>query len=336
MFVIPFAPARYVLQRRRGMAKPSPTTAVLLLAIGIHGAAVWTVAAQTARTPADGAYSDPQAARGQAIYDAQCGACHGTALEGSVGPPLAGAGFLRVWDRRPLIDLVDKIEHTMPASAPGTISRGQATEIVAYVLKGNGFPAGMMDLGGETALKQIVVMAPSGAAPASAAAAPTVGPSAPPPGNLAQMMRGILFPSSNLIFNVQNADPGEQKPGWQPGGPTSFSWVDWGAGIYSGWELVDYAALAIAEAAPLLLAPGRRCENGKPVPVERADWIQFTKEMADAGRAAYKASQSRNRDAVIDATNLIADACLRCHESYRDKPGGTTADPSNKAARCVP
>ena len=43
-----------------------------------------------------------------------------------------------------------------------------------------------------------------------------------------------------------------------------------------------------------------------------------------------------DRDAVIEATNTIAEACLRCHEVYRDKPGATLADPSNKAARCVP
>jgi len=110
--------------------------------------------------------------------------------------------------------------------------------------------------------------------------------------------------------------------------------VDWGAGIYSGWELVDYAAIAIAESAPLLLSPDRRCENGKPVPVDRPDWIQFTAELAEAGRAAYRASQSRNREAVSEVTNQIADACLRCHQVFRDKPGGTTADPSNKVARC--
>ncbi len=52
--------------------------------------------------------------------------------------------------------------------------------------------------------------------------------------------------------------------------------------------------------------------------------------------AAYRASQSRDRDAVVEVTNAIADSCLRCHEVYRDKPGGTTVDPSNKAARCVP
>jgi hypothetical protein len=31
-------------------------------------------------------------------------------------------------------------------------------------------------------------------------------------------------------------------------------------------------AISIAEAAPLLLSPGRRCENGKLAPVDRADW----------------------------------------------------------------
>jgi hypothetical protein len=99
---------------------------------------------------------------------------------------------------------------------------------------------------------------------------------------------------------------------------------------------VDYAAIALAESTPLLLTPGRRCENGKPVPVERADWVRYVDQLAEAGRAAYRASQSRNRDAVAEVTNQIADACLQCHEVYRDKPGGTTDDPSNKAARCAP
>lgn len=280
--------------------------------------------AQAPRTIADGVYTDAQAARGQALYNAQCAACHGPTLGGGLAPPLAGPGFLRAWDRRPLGDLVDKIQQTMPATSPGTLSRAQAIELAAHLLKVGAFKAGPAELRPDD-LAAIAVVAPAGAAPAAPA----------PPGNLAQVMRGILFPSSNLIFNVQNQDPGQQKMGWQPG-DTPFGWADWGAGIYSGWELVDYAAIAIAESAPLMLMPGRRCENGRPVPVDRPDWIQFTREMAEAGGAAYRASQSRNRDAVIDVTNAIADACLRCHEVYRDKPGGTTVDPSNKAARCVP
>src|SRR5581483_4467620 len=157
------------------------------------------------------------------------------------------------------------------------------------------------------------------------APAPLPGPRAaaatfPPAGNLAQVMRGILFPSSNLIFNVQGHDPGEQQVGGAPESKGAFSWVDWGAGIYPGWQLVDNAAIALAEAAPLVLLPGRRCENGKPVPVNDPEWIKFTMELVDAGNAAYKASQSRSQDAVTDVGNTIADACLHCHEVYRDKP----------------
>lgn len=312
----------------RSRCRPALAVAALTLA-GV----TWTAIAQTVRTTADGVYTEAQARRGKMLYDVQCLACHGAALAGGLGPPLAGADFLRAWDRRPLADVVDKIQHTMPATNPGTLSRAQATDLVAYLLQTSAFKAGPADLAANDTLNQIAIVAPGGA-PSAAADPLTTATSNRPPGNMAQVMRGILFPSSNLLFNVQNQDPGEQKPGWSPGGPTAFSWVDWGAGIYSGWELVDYAAIALAESTPLLLLPGRRCENGKPVPVERADWIQYTAGLAEAGKAAYRASQSRNRDAVIEVTNQIADACLQCHDAYRDKPGGTTADPSNKAARC--
>ena len=313
--------------------------AALAVALVTTVGANWMVIAQASRTAADGVYTTAQAQRGQALYTAECLACHGTTLEGGLGPPLTGASFLRIWNGRSLADLVDKIEHTMPATKPGTLSRPQATDLAAHLLQVGGFRAGAAELSATAALSDIAIreatIANAATSPANPAA-PRPPPAALPPGNMAQVMRGILFPSSNLIFNVQNQDPGEQKVGWSPGGPTAFSWVDWGAGIYSGWELVDYAAIALAESTPLLLTPGRRCENGKPVPVERADWVRYVDQLAEAGRAAYRASQSRNRDAVAEVTNQIADACLQCHEVYRDKPGGTTDDPSNKAARCAP
>src|SRR5262249_51236190 len=77
----------------------------------------------------------------------------------------------------------------------------------------------------------------------------------------------------------------------------------------------------LAESAPLMLTPGRRCENGKPVPVNDPEWLKFTDELAEAGRAAYKASQTRNQETVSDISSVIADACLHCHQVYRDKPG---------------
>jgi len=266
--------------------------------------------AQQARTANDRVYSDAQARRGQALYKERCASCHGDALRGDSGPPLTGDEFVAAWASQPLSDLVGQIQTTMPANDPGKLTRQQSADLVGHILQVGKFPAGQADLAGdEAALKLITIPgAPASAGVGGQAIAPAAShaPSFPPAGNLAQVMRGILFPSSNLIFNVQSHDPNELKPaatGTGIGTTGGFSWVDWGAGIYSPWELVDYAAVALAESAPLMLTPGRRCENGKPVPVDRPDWIKFTQELADAGRAAYKASQTRNQETVSDATN---------------------------------
>ncbi|HEY3092646.1 MAG TPA: cytochrome c [Vicinamibacterales bacterium] len=309
-----------------------PGLALFLVAVVISP----TLRAQ-ARTARDGVYSGAQATRGQAIYKDKCAPCHGEMLEGLLGPPLAGDEFLKAWANQPLSELANKIEKTMPQSDPGSLMRPDVIDLVAHILQVGKFPAGQAALpAGDDALKQIA-LAPTGAAPAAAlspvASHATAVP--PPSANLAQLMRGIFFPSSNIIFNVQGHDPGEKKDDkpYEPSSTGNFSWADWGAGIYSPWEVVDFAALAIADAAPLLLVP-RRCENGRSAPVEREDWNKFALELIEAGKAAYKASQSRSQEAVSDVSNQLADACLHCHEVYRDKPGGTTADPSNKAARC--
>jgi mono/diheme cytochrome c family protein len=282
--------------------------------------------AQSPRIVADGVYTATQAEAGQALYLEQCAACHGGSLGGGQGPPLAGETFVDGWRGVPLSDLVSKVRATMPENAPGELTGAEATSLIAYVIQANGFPAGAAELSDEaTELSQIGWSA----APADQTAE-TLGP----PGNLAELMRGILFPSSNLLFNVQTNDPGAARTAFDA--TDNFSWVEWGAGIYSGWQIVDYAAIALAESAPLFLTPGRLCENGQPVPVDRADWIQYTAEMVEAGKAAYRASQTRDQETVSEVTNVIAEACYNCHEAYRDKPGGTQQDPSNKAARCVP
>ncbi len=288
--------------------------------------------AQSPRVVDDGVYSVDQAESGQALYMAQCAICHGRSLAGGLGPPLSGEALVASWGSVPLSDLVGKIQGTMPEDAPGQLTREQAASLVAYLLQVGGFPAGSDELSADAAeLSQIAWSSEPADQSAPVALA---GPSAPPVGNLAEVMRGIMFPSSNLLFNVQGHDPGAPQATFQA--QDNFSWVDWGAGIYSGWQIVDYAAIALAEAAPLFLTPGRLCENGQPVPVDRPDWIQYTAEMVEAGKAAYRASQSRDQAAVSEVTNVIAEACYNCHEAYRDKPGGSVDDPSNKAARCIP
>src|ERR1019366_3890798 len=183
------------------------------------------------------------AARGQALFKDKCVICHDVALKGGLGPPLTGDAFMGVWGNQPLSDLVNKIQKTMPQNDPGKMTRAEAVDLVAHILSVGKFPAGSADLGqDEAALLQIKFPAP----PALAARAGG-GVVFPPAGNMAQVMRGILFPSSNIIFNVQAQDPGVPRPVYEQG-KLAFSWADWGAGIYSPWEVVDYAAIALSEA----------------------------------------------------------------------------------------
>jgi mono/diheme cytochrome c family protein len=292
-----------------------------------------SIEAQQARTVRDGVYTDAQATRGSATYKEKCASCHGPALGGSLAPPLAGDAFAANWGG-PLSAIVDKIQATMPANAMGTLTRAQATEVLALMLQTSKFPAGRAELSSEdAALKTITLPGAQTAAvrPAAAGNAPVF----PPAGNMAQLMRGVLFPAANMIFNVQRYDPGQPPPKTNLSKEAGFSWVDWGAGVYTGWEIVDYAAVALGETSSLMLTPGRRCENGRPVPVNDPDWIKFTIELQETSKAVYAAAQTRNQEKVSDITERLADMCLHCHQAYRDKRVSRTPDdPQNRAARC--
>lgn len=134
--------------------------------------------------------------------------------------------------------------------------------------------------------------------------------------NLAQLMRGIPFPNSNIVFDTQTTDPGAtREPVETRGGGAT---ADFG-NVYGGWQAVENSALAVAETATLIMVPGRACENGLPAPVDREDYRRFASQLADAGLAAYKAAQSRNLDAMVEVSGTVSDACAACHEVYRDK-----------------
>ena len=145
-----------------------------------------------------------------------------------------------------------------------------------------------------------------------AAVATAQAPSAQPVGTLAQVMRGILFPNSNVLFDVQTQDPGA-PPDVDSGGTVSSTF----AGIYSGWQVVENASVALAEVQHLITMPGRLCENGRPVPAQEADFVKYAEELGEAGRAALKIAQSKDRDAMIEITNQVAGACENCHVVYR-------------------
>jgi mono/diheme cytochrome c family protein len=329
--------------RVAGLGRGARALGGVALAGAIVGGVSGAVSAQAPRTAADGVFTTAQAARGQVLYAAQCASCHGAALAGAQGPPLVGDGFLAAWQAQPLSDLAGKIRNTMPLDAPGQLTAQQSADLVAHMLKSGGFPAGGTELSSTDAALRLVRFPVRAAAGQASASAATAGKVYPALGNMAQLMRAIFFPNSNLIFTVQTSDPGAPPPSQSADASQSqgFSWTTWGAGIYGGWQLVDNAAIALADASPLMLVPGIKCENGRVAPITDPDWIRYTEQMIEVARKTYRISQTRNQEAVSDATGDLSDACAACHQAYRDvripgRPQGADPnDPSNKAARCM-
>jgi len=158
--------------------------------------------------------------------------------------------------------------------------------------------------------------------PAPAKAKAKSAPAAPAsrnPATLAQLMKGILYPNSNIIFFAQSENPNDVPQAKDPA--TAINPL---ASSYGKWEAVENSSLALVEAANLLTVPGRKCSNGLPVPVANADWPNLVQGLRNAGMVAYKAAQSKNQDKILDAADVMTTACSNCHDKYREKP--TPAD----------
>jgi S-disulfanyl-L-cysteine oxidoreductase SoxD len=102
------------------------------------------------KTVLDGVYSDAQAVRGKASYAAVCGRCHGDALEGVSAPALASTHFVERW-REDTLDLTyNFIRQNMPptfeANAGPKAYDSSYLDILAYILKINGYRAGASEL----------------------------------------------------------------------------------------------------------------------------------------------------------------------------------------------
>jgi S-disulfanyl-L-cysteine oxidoreductase SoxD len=95
----------------------------------------------------DGVYTAGQAKRGADVYAKACASCHGDQLEGEgQAPPLTGSGFTGTWNQQAADDLFETMQAEMPADKPGSLSRAQNADLLAYIFQVNQFPAGKSDL----------------------------------------------------------------------------------------------------------------------------------------------------------------------------------------------
>jgi hypothetical protein len=141
--------------------------------------------------------------------------------------------------------------------------------------------------------------------------------------DLNRLMRGVLYPASNVVFSAQTDNPADVK--FVPGKDPSLA-TDPLTSTFGGWQAVENAALALTESTNLLLIPGRNCANGLPVPMNNPDWAKFVIDLRSAAMKAYQAAQSKNQDKMVDAADTLSTACAGCHRKWREK--------RNPADRC--
>ena len=107
-------------------------TAIIILFITLS---VRTGSAQESDSTIVAIYTDDQAERGALVYEKSCGICHQP-------EQFKGAVFMDAWGGQPVDALYTLIRTTMPYDNPSRLSRRQYAEILAYIFKLNGMPAG--------------------------------------------------------------------------------------------------------------------------------------------------------------------------------------------------
>lgn len=137
-------------------------------------------------------------------------------------------------------------------------------------------------------------------------------------GTLIQVMRGSVFRDANLIFDVQQTDPGapSQPHNTGPGTTTTSNFSN----VYTGWQVVENAAVMLDEAVDVMLKP-RSCANGIAAPVTDVLYRKTAEGLRVVAKDVLKAAQARDRDRVIELAEPLADACAACHQVYRDPEG---------------
>lgn len=123
------------------------TALLLFTAAGVRTSAQ---APAQGRTVWDGVYTEAQATRATATFGASCSNCHTLGAEGN--RPLSGDTFWQRNTQKSLGDLLTFVSKNMPNGAnAGSLPAATYNDLVALILKSNGFPAGPTELTPETA-----------------------------------------------------------------------------------------------------------------------------------------------------------------------------------------
>lgn len=163
---------------------------------------------------------------------------------------------------------------------------------------------------------------------AAASAAPAAQPAAAeasPIGTIKDVMKGIVDPNAMAIWDSVGAETSAAGGVIEKAPKTDAEWA-----------VVEHNALTLAEAANLLLTPGRPMSrpeeaNSKsqpdapeltPVQIEkkiadtRAEWVKHAKNLQATAVKAMAAAKAHDKDGLLDVGEAIDSACESCHVVY--------------------
>jgi len=115
--------------------------------IGMTAAGMFRAVSAQEKSQWDGVYTEDQAKRGEPMYQQYCASCHGPDMSGGeMAPGLAGGEFSSNWNDLTLGQLFDRMRTSMPQNNPGSLSRQQCADILAFILNKGSAPAGQTEL----------------------------------------------------------------------------------------------------------------------------------------------------------------------------------------------
>ncbi|MCB2072540.1 MAG: PQQ-binding-like beta-propeller repeat protein [Novosphingobium sp.] len=92
--------------------------------------------------PAPVGFTADQVSAGRSLYATACAACHGPALQGGAAPSLKGRTFMGRWGTSSIGAMFRYIRDTMPPGNAGSLSSGEVTSLVTFILSANGIKSG--------------------------------------------------------------------------------------------------------------------------------------------------------------------------------------------------
>lgn len=128
------------------------------------------------------------------------------------------------------------------------------------------------------------------------ASASTGTPTLAPVASVRHIMRGIVDPAANTVFNAVSTTV--TAAGIEEKAPRTAE----------EWEAVVNGAAALAESGNLLAIDGRA--------IDRGAWLRWSRKLTEAGTVALKAAEAKDAAGVFASGEAIYEACDNCHRLY--------------------